>query len=36
MWSINTSTFRLQFFPSSYGLKYGILSHTWGDDEANF
>ncbi len=36
MWLINTRTLDLQFFQSSEGLHYAILSHTWGDDEVSF
>ena len=36
MWLIDTSTLRLKFFPTSKGLKYAILSHTWGDEEVSF
>ena len=36
MWLLHTTALRLQFFPSSDGQKYGILSHTWGKDEFSY
>ena len=36
MWLINTHTLTLKFFMSSEGLRFAILSHTWGDEEVNF
>jgi hypothetical protein len=38
MWLLDTTTFELKAFHSSAGVKYAILSHTWGgdDDEVTF
>ncbi|RSM08778.1 hypothetical protein CEP52_004455 [Fusarium oligoseptatum] len=33
MWLINTTTLTLQLFARSEGVKYAILSHTWGGDD---
>ena len=33
---INTTTLQLEEFKSSREVKYGILSHTWGDSEVTF
>ena len=36
MWLINTTTLKLEEFPTEVGLDYAILSHWWGDDEVLF
>ncbi|KAK0653118.1 heterokaryon incompatibility protein-domain-containing protein, partial [Cercophora newfieldiana] len=36
MWLIDTATLQLKFFPNAEGLKYAILSHTWGPEEISF
>lgn len=36
MWLINTTTLKLEEFPTEVGLDYAILSHRWGDDEVLF
>ncbi len=36
MWLIDTRTLRLKFFMSIEGVRYAILSHTWGDEEVDF
>ncbi|KAK3191704.1 hypothetical protein K4F52_002128 [Lecanicillium sp. MT-2017a] len=38
MWLVNTTSLQLEWFvdPETDGLRYAILSHTWGTDEVSF
>lgn len=36
MWLLNTSTITLHNIITQNVIKYAILSHTWGDEEASF
>ena len=36
MWLINTETLRLKQFIDSASVRYGIFSHTWGEEEISF
>ncbi|KAK4448506.1 heterokaryon incompatibility protein-domain-containing protein [Podospora aff. communis PSN243] len=36
MWLIDTATLRLRSFTNAEGIKYAILSHTWGPEEVSF
>ncbi|KAI0411000.1 HET-domain-containing protein [Xylaria grammica] len=36
MWFIKTDTMQLEYVLNSQGLRYAILSHTWGHEEVSF
>ncbi|KAI0455101.1 heterokaryon incompatibility protein-domain-containing protein [Xylaria acuta] len=36
MWLIKTDTMQLKYFINPRGVRYAILSHTWGPDEVSF
>ena len=37
MWLLNTKTIKLKSFDNERETpRYGVLSHTWGDDEVAF